>query len=244
MSGHSKWANIRHKKAAQDAKRGKVFTKVIKELMVAARNGGSDPDANPRLRQAISTAKASNMPNDTMNRAIQKGAGELEGVTYEETIYEGYGPGGVAIMMDVMTDNKNRTVAEIRHIMNKYGGNLGENGSVSWMYEKFGQVILSANGHVEDKVFEEALEAGADDFAASNSEFILTAAPSETVNVADTMGAKGYDVVSSAVEMVPKNIMNVSGDDVKKLINMMELLEDHDDIQNIYSNFEIDESDL
>ncbi|SVE54245.1 uncharacterized protein METZ01_LOCUS507099, partial [marine metagenome] len=133
MSGHSKWANIRHKKAAQDAKRGKVFTKVIKELMVAARNGGSDPDANPRLRQAISTAKASNMPNDTMNRAIQKGAGELEGVTYEETIYEGYGPGGVAIMMDVMTDNKNRTVAEIRHIMNKFGGNLGENGSVAWM---------------------------------------------------------------------------------------------------------------
>ncbi len=244
MAGHSKWANIRHKKAAQDAKRGKVFTKVIKELMVAAKNGGSDPDANPRLRQAISTAKAANMPNDTMTRAIQKGAGELEGVTYEETTYEGYGPGGVAIMLDVMTDNKNRTVAEIRHIMNKYGGNLGENGSVGWMFEKSGQITLSANGHNEDAVLEEALDAGAEDFNASDGEFIITAAPSDTVDVADALGDKGYEVVSSAVEMVPKNTVKVEGNDVKRLITLMDYLEDHDDIQNIYSNFEIDDAEL
>ena len=143
MAGHSKWANIKHKKAAQDAKRGKVFTKIIKELMVSSKIGGSDPESNPRLRQAISSAKAANMPNDTMKRAIQKGAGELEGVNYEENTYEGYGPGGVAIIMDVMTDNKNRTVAEIRHLMSKYDGNLAENGSVSWMFEKLGQITIS-----------------------------------------------------------------------------------------------------
>tara|TARA_Y100000590_G_scaffold28122_5_gene31557 strand:+ start:3110 stop:3844 length:735 start_codon:yes stop_codon:yes gene_type:complete len=244
MAGHSKWANIRHKKAAQDAKRGKVFTKVIKELMVASKNGGSDPDANPRLRQAISTAKAANMPNDTMTRAIQKGAGELAGVTYEETTYEGYGPGGVAIMMDVMTDNKNRTVADIRHIMSKHGGKLGENGSVSWMFEKSGQIILSDNGQDEDAVFEEALEAGAEDFIASDDEFIITASPADTVDVAETMGGKGYAVVSSAVEMVPKNTVKVEGSDVNRLITLMDYLEDHDDIQNIYSNFEIDDADL
>ncbi len=244
MAGHSKWANIRHKKAAQDAKRGKVFTKVIKELMISAKNGGSDPDANPRLRQAISTAKAANMPNDTMTRAIQKGAGELEGATYKETTYEGYGPGGVAIMMDVMTDNKNRTVAEIRHIMNKYGGNLGENGSVEWMFEKSGQITLSANGHDEDVVLEEALEAGAEDFYISDREFIITASPADTVDVAETLGSKGYSVVSSTVEMVPKNTVKVEGNDVKRLITLMDYLEDHDDIQNIYSNFEIDDAEL
>jgi YebC/PmpR family DNA-binding regulatory protein len=244
MAGHSKWANIRHKKAAQDSKRGKVFTKVIKELMIAAKNGGSDPDANPRLRQAISTAKAVNMPNDTMTRAIQKGAGKLEGVTYKETTYEGYGPGGVAIMMDVMTDNKNRTVAEIRHIMSKYGGNLGENGSVEWMFKKSGQITLSANGHDEDVMLEEALEAGAEDFYTLDKEFIITSSPADTVDVAETLGSKGYSVISSAVEMVPKNTVKVEGNDVNRLITLMDYLEDHDDIQNIYSNFEIDDADL
>ncbi|MED5434325.1 MAG: YebC/PmpR family DNA-binding transcriptional regulator, partial [Candidatus Neomarinimicrobiota bacterium] len=158
MAGHSKWANIKHKKAAQDAKRGKVFTKIIKELMVAAKNGGSDPESNPRLRQAISTAKAANMPNDTIIRNIQKGAGELEGVNYEELSYEGYGPEGVAIIMEVMTDNKNRTVAEIRHLMSKYGGNLGENGSVSWMFEKLGQIIIESSSVDEEKLFNDALD--------------------------------------------------------------------------------------
>ena len=244
MAGHSKWANIKHKKAAQDAKRGKVFTKIIKELMVSAKSGGSDPEANPRLRQAISSAKAANMPNDTMKRAVQKGAGELEGVDYEETTYEAFGPGGVAIILDVMTDNKNRTVAEIRHLMTKYGGALGENGSVSWMFEKLGQVTISANGHDENKVFEEALEAGADDFILSDNVFIITAKPTNTVDVSDKLIEKGYNVISSEIEMVPKNTLNVKGNDIKKLINLIEHLEEHDDIQNIYSNFEVDDAEI
>ena len=174
MAGHSKWANIKHKKAAQDSKRGKVFTKIIKELMVAAKTGGSDPEANPRLRQAISTAKAANMPSDTISRNVQKGAGELEGVDYEELSYEGFGPDGVAIIMDVMTDNKNRTVAEIRHLMTKFGGNLGENGSVAWMFEKLGQVIIKTESTNEEKLFNDALEAGADDFNKDASFFLIT----------------------------------------------------------------------
>ncbi len=241
MAGHSKWANIKHKKAAQDAKRGKVFTKIIKELMVSAKIGGSDPESNPRLRQAISSAKAANMPNDTMTRAIQKGAGELEGVNYEENTYEGYGPGGVAIIMDVMTDNKNRTVAEIRHLMSKYDGNLAENGSVSWMFEKLGQITISADGYDENKVFEEALERGADDFSKLDNAFLITSSPSSTVDIADTMIEKGYNVISSGIELVPKNTLEVKGDDVKKLINLINQLEEHDDIQNIYSNFELED---
>lgn len=244
MAGHSKWANIKHKKAAQDAKRGKVFTKIIKELMVSAKSGGSDPEANPRLRQAISTAKAANMPNDTMNRAIQKGAGELEGTNYEEMTYEGFGPGGAAILMDIMTDNKNRTVAEIRHLMAKYGGNLGENGSVSWMFEKLGQISIVANGHDENKVFEEVLEIGADDFIFSDNVFLITTDPSNTVDISDQLINKGYSIISSGIEMVPKNTLKVEGDDVKKLINLIENLEEHDDIQNIYSNFEVDDDQL
>ena len=242
MAGHSKWANIKHKKAAQDAKRGKVFTKIIKELMVSAKIGGSDPESNPRLRQAISSAKAANMPNDTMTRAIQKGAGELEGVNYEENTYEGYGPGGVAIIMDVMTDNKNRTVAEIRHLMSKYDGNLAENGSVSWMFEKLGQITISADGYDENKVFEEALERGADDFSKLDNAFLITSSPSCTVDIADTMIEKGYNVISSGIELVPKNTLKVKGDDVKKLINLINQLEEHDDIQNIYSNFELEDA--
>ena len=244
MAGHSKWANIKHKKAAQDAKRGKVFTKIIKELMVSSKIGGSDPESNPRLRQAISSAKAANMPNDTMKRAIQKGAGELEGVNYEENTYEGYGPGGVAIIMDVMTDNKNRTVAEIRHLMSKYDGNLTENGSVSWMFEKLGQITISADDCDENKVFEEALESGADDFSALDNAFLITSSPSSTVDVADSMIKKGYNVISSGIEFVPKNTLKIEGDNVKKLINLIDQLEEHDDIQNIHSNFEPVDADL
>ena len=244
MAGHSKWANIKHKKAAQDAKRGKVFTKIIKELMVSSKIGGSDPESNPRLRQAISSAKAANMPNDTMKRAIQKGAGELEGVNYEENTYEGYGPGGVAIIMDVMTDNKNRTVAEIRHLMSKYDGNLAENGSVSWMFEKLGQITISAHDCDENKVFEEALESGADDFSALDNAFLITSSPSSTVDVADRMIKKGYNVISSGIEFVPKNTLKIEGDNVKKLINLIDQLEEHDDIQNIHSNFEPVDADL
>ena len=187
MAGHSKWANIKHKKAAQDAKRGKVFTKIIKELMVAAKTGGSDPEANPRLRQAISTAKAANMPSDTISRNIQKGAGELEGVDYEELSYEGFGPEGVAIMIDVMTDNKNRTVAEIRHLMAKFGGNLGENGSVSWMFEKLGQIIVESESTNEENLFNDALEAGADDFNREELDFVISTNPALTAEIAEDL---------------------------------------------------------
>ena len=239
MAGHSKWANIKHKKAAQDAKRGKVFTKIIKELMVAAKTGGSDPEANPRLRQAISTAKAANMPSDTISRNIQKGAGELEGVDYEELSYEGFGPEGVAIMMDVMTDNKNRTVAEIRHLMAKFGGNLGENGSVSWMFEKLGQIIVESESTNEENLFNDALEAGADDFNREDVDFVISTTPALTVEIAENLQKKGYNVVSSKVEMVPKNIIEVPESDSSKLINLMEKLEEHDDVQNIASNFQL-----
>ena len=183
------------------------------------------------------------MPNDTMARAIQKGAGELEGINYEEMTYEGFGPGGAAILMDIMTDNKNRTVAEIRHLMAKYGGNLGENGSVSWMFEKMGQISIVANGHDENKVFEEVLEIGANDFIFSDNVFLITTDPSNTVELSDQLMDKGYTVTSTGIEMVPKNILKVEGDDVKKLINLIEHLEEHDDIQNIYSNFEIEDAD-
>ena len=244
MSGHSKWATIKRKKAVTDAKRGKVFTKLIKELMIAARDGGGDTETNPRLRQAVSTAKTANMPNDNIKRAIQKGTGELEGVSYEEFTYEGYGPGGVALFMEVLTDNKQRTVADIRHAMNKHGGNLGENGSVAWMFEKLGQIIISEKGHDEDLIFEEALEAGADDFSNADGEFIITTAPSETVNVSDALSNKGYNITSSALEMVPKTTTKVEGSDVKKLMTLMEVLEDNDDIQNLYSNLDVDEEDI
>jgi len=239
MAGHSKWANIKHKKAAQDAKRGKVFTKIIKELMVAAKTGGSDPESNPRLRQAISTAKAANMPSDTISRNIQKGAGELEGVDYEEFSYEGFGPEGVAIMMDVMTDNKNRTVAEIRHLMTKFGGNLGENGSVSWMFEKLGQIIVESESINEENLFNDALEAGADDFNKEELDFVISTSPSLTAEIAENLEKKGYNIISSKVDMVPKNIIEVPENNSSKLINLMEKLEEHDDVQNIASNFQL-----
>tara|TARA_B100001778_G_scaffold295082_1_gene267109 strand:+ start:341 stop:1072 length:732 start_codon:yes stop_codon:yes gene_type:complete len=239
MAGHSKWANIKHKKAAQDAKRGKVFTKIIKELMVAAKTGGSDPESNPRLRQAISTAKAANMPSDTISRNIQKGAGELEGVDYEEFSYEGFGPEGVAIMMDVMTDNKNRTVAEIRHLMTKFGGNLGENGSVSWMFEKLGQIIVESESTNEENLFNDALEAGADDFNKEELDFVISTSPSLTAEIAENLEKKGYNIISSKVDMVPKNIIEVPENNSSKLINLMEKLEEHDDVQNIASNFQL-----
>ena len=240
MAGHSKWANIKHKKAAQDAKRGKMFTKIIKELMVSARDGGSDSESNPRLRQAIVTAKAANMPNDTLKRAIQKGAGELEGVDYEEFIYEGYGPGGIAIIMEVMTDNKNRTVAEIRHLMNKYGGSLGESGSVSWMFEKAGQVIVSNKDLDENIVLDDALSMGAIDFLLKNSEFIITTRPSDLARISDEMDEKNYKIISSKIEMLPKTWVKISEEELNKALVFMDHLEEQDDIQNLYANFEFD----
>ncbi|HBR87607.1 MAG TPA: YebC/PmpR family DNA-binding transcriptional regulator [Candidatus Marinimicrobia bacterium] len=238
MSGHSKWATIKRKKAATDAKRGKIFTTIIKEITIAAREGGGDANSNPRLRQAVSNAKSANMPLDNISRAIKKGTGELPGVSYEETSYEGYGPAGVAIMMECLTDNKKRTVAEIRHLITKYGGNLGENGSVSWMFDKKGQITLKADGHDEDTVFEAALEAGAEDFEADSDAFIISTDPANIMFVRDSMEEQGYEVESANIDMVPKNMQNVENDKEQSVITLLEALEDHDDIKAVYTNFD------
>ena len=238
MSGHSKWATIKRKKAATDAKRGKIFTNIIKEITIAAREGGGDVDSNPRLRQAVSNAKSANMPSDNITRAIKKGTGELPGVTYEEVSYEGYGPAGVAIFMECLTDNKQRTVAEIRHLISKYGGNLGENGSVSWMFDKKGQITLKANEHEEDVVFEAALEAGAEDFEAADNVFIVSTDSSEIMSVRDALDSQGYEIESANIDMVPKNLHNVESDKEQSVITLLEVLEDHDDIKAVYTNFD------
>jgi YebC/PmpR family DNA-binding regulatory protein len=238
MSGHSKWATIKRKKAATDAKRGKIFTNIIKEITIAAREGGGDVDSNPRLRQAVSNAKSANMPSDNITRAIKKGTGELPGVTYEEVSYEGYGPAGVAIFMECLTDNKQRTVAEIRHLISKYGGNLGENGSVSWMFDKKGQITLKANEHEEDVVFEAALEAGAEDFEAADNVFIVSTDSSEIMSVRDALDSQGYEIESANIDMVPKNLHNVESDKEQSVITLLEALEDHDDIKAVYTNFD------
>ncbi len=238
MSGHSKWATIKRKKAATDAKRGKIFTTIIKEITIAAREGGGDADSNPRLRQAVSNAKSANMPSDNITRAIKKGTGELPGVTYEEVSYEGYGPAGVAIFMECLTDNKQRTVAEIRHLISKHGGNLGENGSVSWMFDKKGQITLKANEHEEDVVFEAALEAGAEDFEATDNVFIVSTDSSEIMSVRDALDSQGYEIESANIDMVPKNLHNVESDKEQSVITLLEALEDHDDIKAVYTNFD------
>ncbi len=238
MSGHSKWATIKHKKAATDAKRGKIFTTIIKEITIAARDGGGDPESNPRLRQAIANAKSANMPSDNITRAIKKGMGELPGVNYEETIYEGYGPAGVAIMMECLTDNKKRTVANIRHLITKYGGNLGENGSVSWMFDKKGQITLKANSVDEEKVFEVALEVGAEDFEVDGDFIIISTDPSDIMSVLDALEEKGYEVESANIDMVPKNLQNVDSDKEESVITLLEALEDHDDIKAVFTNFD------
>ena len=238
MSGHSKWATIKHKKAATDAKRGKIFTTIIKEITIAAREGGGDPESNPRLRQAIANAKSANMPSDNITRAIKKGMGELPGVNYEETMYEGYGPAGVAIMMACLTDNKKRTVANIRHLITKYGGNLGENGSVSWMFDKKGQITLKANSVDEEKVFEVALEVGAEDFEVDGDFIIISTDPSDIMSVLDALEEKGYEVESANIDMVPKNLQNVDSDKEQSVITLLEALEDHDDIKAVFTNFD------
>ena len=238
MSGHSKWATIKHKKAATDAKRGKIFNTILKEITIAARDGGGDPESNPRLRQAIANAKSANMPSDNIIRAIKKGMGELPGVNYEETIYEGYGPAGVAIMMACLTDNKKRTVANIRHLITKYGGNLGENGSVSWMFDKKGQITLKANSVDEEKVFEVALEVGAEDFEVDGDFIIISTDPSDIMSVLDALEEKGYEVESANIDMVPKNLQNVDSDKEQSVITLLEALEDHDDIKAVFTNFD------
>jgi len=238
MSGHSKWATIKRKKAATDAKRSKVFTTIIKEITIAAREGGNDADNNPRLRQAIANAKSANMPQDNITRAIKKGTGELPGVSYEEGTYEGYGPAGVAIYMECLTDNKKRTVAEIRHIITKYGGNLGENGSVSWMFDKKGLITLNAKNHNEEKIFEDALEAGAEDFEIEDKNFIVTTDPADIMSVRDSLESQGYEIDSTTLEMIPTNLQKVESEKEQSILTLLEALEDHDDIKAVYTNFD------
>ena len=238
MSGHSKWSTIKRKKAAVDAKRGKIFTTLIKEITITARAGGGDPDSNPRLRHAISSARDANMPQDNIKKAIMKGTGELPGTTYEECAYEGFGPGGVAIFMEVLTDNKNRTVADIRHLITKYGGNLGENGSVAWMFDKKGQIILTRDNQDKDTLFEAAIDAGAEDFEAVDNAFIVTTDPAEIMSVRSALENKGYYVESSKVEMLPKNLHKIDDEKSKKAISLLDKIEDHNDIKSVYTNFE------
>jgi YebC/PmpR family DNA-binding regulatory protein len=244
MSGHSKWHSIKHKKAAVDAKRGRVFTRLIKEITVAARLGGGDPEGNPRLRTAVLAAKDANMPQDNITRAIKKGTGELEGVTYEETTLEGYAPGGVAVMLNVLTDNKNRTLPEIRHIFAKYGGNLGEHNSVSWMFERKGYFVLEESATSEDHLLEVALEAGAEDVQRDGDNFEVTCSPDDFETVQGALRERSIPTVVSEIKMLPKTTVRAEGPTAKKVLNFIELLEDHDDVQNVWANFDIDESEL
>jgi YebC/PmpR family DNA-binding regulatory protein len=241
MSGHSKWAQIKHKKAHTDAKRGKVFTKIVKEIAVAARIGGGDPDGNPRLRTAIENAKEVNMPHDNIKRAIMKGTGELPGVSYEEFVYEGYGPSGVAIMIEVMTDNKNRTVSEIRHAMAKHSGSLGETGCVSWMFDKKGYILINKAQATEDSVMSAALDAGAEDMKNDpvDENFEIVTAPEDFNNVKAAIEKANIPVASAEITMLPKNYVVLDGKAAEQMIKLMDALEDHDDVQNVYANFDI-----
>lgn len=246
MSGHSRWANIKHKKAKSDVKKGKVFTKLIKEVIVAAKMGGGDPDGNPRLRTAIDKAKASNVPSDNIERAVKKGAGELEGVQYEEFFYEGYGPGGVAILVSVATENRNRTAGDIRHIFTKCHGRLGESGSVAWMFEKKGMFVLDMGSVSEDKLMEIVLEAGADDVITNNEDkvFEVYTAAADFHKVKEILDAKGIKYILSEISMIPKNIVRAEGKDVAQVLRLMEEIEDHDDVQAVYANFDISKEEM
>lgn len=239
MSGHSKWANIKHKKGAADARRGKIFTKLIKEITVAARQGGGDPNANPRLRAAITAAKAENMPKDNIERGIKKGAGELEGVSYDESTYEGYGPGGVAILIDSLTDNKNRAVSEIRHALTKHGGNMGESGCVAWMFDKKGYIVVEKTVVEEDALMELALEAGAEDVREDGDNYEVITEPESFEEVKEAIDAKGIDTVVGEVTMVPQNLTPVEGETAQKLIRLIDALEDCDDVQKVYNNADL-----
>jgi len=244
MSGHSKWHSIKHKKAAADSKRGRIFTRLIKEMTAAARMGGGDPDANPRLRLAVATAKASNMPAENIKRAIMRGTGELPGVSYEDVNYEGYGPGGVAIYMHVLTDNRNRTVAEVRHILSKNGGNLGETGCVGWMFERKGYFVVEKSAADEEKLLDLALGAGADDMREDGSNFEILTSPENFDAVRAALEAAKIPTAASEISMMPQNYVKLEGKSAQTMLKLMEALEDHEDIQNVWANFDIDESEL
>jgi YebC/PmpR family DNA-binding regulatory protein len=239
MSGHSKWASIRHKKGAMDAKRGKLFTRIIREITIAARQGGGDPDGNPRLRTVISKAKEANMPKDNIEKAIKKGTGELEGYSLEEITYEGYGPSGVAIMIDTMTDNKNRTTAEIRNILTKSGGNLGENGCVSWIFVKKGVITVVAEKYDEDTIMEIALEAGAEDVKREEDMWEITMPAESFESVSNTFKEKGVEMIMNDIIRVPNTTVKLDEKNAAKILNLMEKLEDADDVQDVAANFDI-----
>jgi YebC/PmpR family DNA-binding regulatory protein len=241
MSGHSKWSTIKHKKGALDAKRGKIFTRVIKELTVAAKAGGGDPDGNPRLRSAIALAKASNMPADNIKRAIMKGTGELPGVTYEDVVYEGYGPGGVAIYVEVLTDNKMRTTPEIRHTFTKYGGDLGQPNSVSWMFEKKGQFTIPGSSASEEQLMEVVLEAGADDIQAADDAFEVTCTSAVFSQVHDALEKAKIVPSEAKLAMLPTTVVELDAKKAAQCLKLLEFLEDHDDVQNVYANLSFDD---
>jgi YebC/PmpR family DNA-binding regulatory protein len=244
MSGHSKWATIKRKKAALDAKKGKIFTKLIKEITIAARQGGGDPANNPRLRLAIDNAKAENMPAENIERAIKKATGELEGVTYHELTYEGYGPAGVAMLVEVATDNKNRTVAEVRHIFSKHGGSLGETGSVAWMFERKGVITLPKQDKSEDDILAIVLDAGADDLQTEDEFYEITTSVENFESVRKALQENNLKVDNASLQWIAKNTLEVKGEDAEKVMKLIEALEDCDDVQNVYSNADIDEASI
>ncbi len=241
MSGHSKWSSIKHKKGATDARRGKIFSKLIKEITVAARLGGGDPATNPRLRTAIQAAKSENMPKDNIERAIKRGTGELEGVSYEESVYEGYGPGGAAIFIESLTDNKNRAVADIRHIITKAGGNLGTSGCVAWMFEKKGYIVVENNAVDEDTLMEVAIDAGAEDVREDNSNYEIITAVQDFETVKSAIDNMSIPCIDAEITMLPQSTVNLEGKDAEQIVKLMETLEDCDDVQKVYTNADIPE---
>jgi YebC/PmpR family DNA-binding regulatory protein len=243
MSGHSKWATIKHKKAATDAKRGKIFTRLIKEIMIAARSGG-DPDMNPRLRTAVIAAKAVSMPADNIKRAIMRGTGELEGGQIDEILYEGYGPGGAAVLVNVATDNRNRTVSEVRHLFSKMGGNLGEVGSVAWMFERKSQIIVDAEKATEDQLMGIALDAGADDIRDQDGAWEILSAPEAHEAVLQALEKAGIPNEAAEIGMIPKNTVKLEGKAAQNMLKLYDALEEHDDVQNVYGNYEVDEDEV
>jgi YebC/PmpR family DNA-binding regulatory protein len=244
VAGHSKWSKIKRKKAANDAKRGAQFTKLIREITVAAREGGGNPDFNPRLRLAVDTAKAASMPNDNIERAIAKGTGDLEGVSYEEIAYEGYGPGGVALYIETLTDNQNRTVAAIRHALSKHDGSLGTSGSVAWQFERKGEIYVDAGKYGEESVFEAAIEGGAEDVSREEDEFVVTTTVSSFHEVQGALKSAGLEVSQAELSWIPSNEVAIGGRDADKLLRLLDALDDLDDVQKVHSNADIDEATL
>jgi YebC/PmpR family DNA-binding regulatory protein len=244
MSGHSKWATIKHKKAATDARRGKVFTKLIREISIAARVGGGDPESNPRLRTAIVAAKAENMPNENITRAVQRGTGQLEGEQYEEVFFEGYGPGGVGMLVQAVTSNRNRAVSEIRHLMSRHGGNLAEAGSVGWMFHRKGEIVVPKEQASEDQMLNIVLDVGAEDLRDDGSAWEVITPPEAFEKVRDALAAAGIHPASAQIAMVPQNYVKLTGAPAQQMLKLVEALEEHDDVQHVFANFDIDEKEI